>query len=140
MAKRIVMPEVDEMLVRALTIIVDKLPRKVSTKTGKPHTGVLAEKVATNFYAYLDKAAHPMAAKNPDCSFSDPCGKCRRCMLQITSDHAKEAGLVVKIPRAATKMIDGRMKRSTWVTYYRPGEIAESGPNEAVMAELAGLL
>lgn len=140
MAKKLVMPEVDEKLVKGFGLIVDMLPRG-NRKDGSPYTGVLQRDVATTFYAFMAKQGHPLAeAKNEDCSFDKPCGACRRDVLQVTAEAAENAGLVVKIPRAKTVEINGKMERRSWVTYYRPGEVKAAKDldkiAEAVLARL----
>jgi len=116
--------EIDESLVKAIGIIVDQLPRNVNKATNVPYKGVLAQEVATTFYALLLKRKHELAnERNDKCKFDRPCNSCRRCVLAAHSAEAEKRGLVIRVPRGKDKTVNGKITRVTWVTYYRPGEI-----------------
>lgn len=141
------MPGVDEGLVKALVTIVDLLPRGFRKDadgklTDIPYTGVLARDVATVFYDVMAKREHALAdVKNENCSFDVPCGKCRRDVLQVTSDSAESKGLVVRIGRSKeVTQKNGKQGRFNWVTYYRPGELKGSKNLQDVAAKVLEML
>jgi hypothetical protein len=150
------MPAVKDTAVQALIMLVDLLPRgarPAKQKDGTPHpmagvpyTGVLANIVATNFYNWLsdpDNAgvySTAESSENKDCDFYAPCGHCHRCVLEVVSDAAQATGKVIKIPRTVKKTVDGRIKEIPMVTYYREGEVAKTGANLDVLAQVKARL
>jgi len=139
--------EIDESLVKAVAAIVDMLPRNLNKKatendkTEVLYKGVLQQEVATVFYGLIAKRKHPLAdEKNEKCSFDTPCGNCRRDVLEAHSKEAEGKGLIIKIPRGKNKMVNGHMVRSTWVTYYRPGEITVSQDHGKIIDDVLAML
>ncbi len=126
---KISMPAVNAWLVKALGQVVAMLPRGTNPATKEQYRGVLQRDVATAFYAVMRKHEVPLAdVVNEDCTYEKPCGKCRRCVLQVTSEAAEAEGTVVRVPRGKDVRNEktGRIERRTWVTYYSPGEIKTS--------------
>lgn len=140
MAKRPVL-EADATLTKAVVIIVDQLPRNTNKATGTQYKGVLAQEVASTFYALLVKRGHELAdVKNEHCSYDRPCNACRRCVLAVNSDAAEKAGNVIRVPRGKDVMTNGKLVRKTWVTYYRPGEITTGQDVSAMADKVLGML
>lgn len=131
------MPEVDQELVSDIETIVDLLPRGKNEATGESYRGVFDTQVATAFYANLRDMKHPMAEHNEKCSYYKPCGNCRRCLLEVTSDAAIAAGKLVKVPRNRNKQdANGDIQSVQYVQYYRPGELKQNTDISQVLLAL----
>lgn len=108
--------KIEEYLVKALGVAVEKLPRGMNVKAGEGvrFKGVLGMAVEAVFVHILINKGHELAlVENKECSEERPCMGCRKDVFRAHVKAACDAGLVVMV------------KGVKWDTFYAQSEVGE---------------
>lgn len=141
---------ITDAVVNAVILAVQEHPRdhkkdKDGNRLEETHAGVFDYQVATLFYKTISKhKLHPLAeVKNDDCSWQNPCGKCRYDVLIAASEKAQALGKIVRIPPKTVEedRTDGKGRtRKVKVVkgnarYYMAGQVPAGGHNYDELAD-----